>query len=63
MDSGASISVPDIPTYMVITQLFNACSHDQHDTWKTLIFASQSEVPTKHGLSVTFFLFNEIKTR
>ena len=36
MESSASISVLRIPTYIMITQTFSVCNHDQHDTSRTL---------------------------
>ena len=36
LDSDASISVRIIPTYKIITQLFNVRCYDQLDTSKTL---------------------------
>ena len=35
LDTGASISVPNTPTYTMITQMLYVCYHDQHDTSKT----------------------------
>ena len=43
LNSGASILVLIITTYMMITQMFNFCDHDQHDTSKTLTIANQSK--------------------
>ena len=31
LDSSASILVPKIPTYMMMTQMFNVCNHDQQN--------------------------------
>ena len=31
LDSSASIPVPKRPTYMMMTQMFNACNHDQQN--------------------------------
>ena len=55
LDSGASISVLNLPACMMITQIFNVCNHDQHNTSKTLTIADQSEIPIKQDISVTCF--------
>ena len=55
LGSGAFILLPDIPTYKIITQIFNVCNHDQHETTKMLTLASQSEVPIQQCISVTCF--------
>ena len=58
LDNGASISGPNIPTYGMITQMFNVRNHDKPNTAKTLIFANQSEVPMKQNISVPCFSSN-----
>ena len=45
LDRCAFTSLLIIPTYMMITQVFNDSIHDQHDTSETLTIANQSEVP------------------
>ena len=61
--SGASSSVLKIQTYMMITQMFNFCNHDQRDTSKTLTIANQSDVPNKQYFSVTGFSSMDTKSR
>ena len=55
MDSGASISVLNLPTFLLITQTFNVCDYDQQDISKTLTNANESKVLNKHYISVTCF--------
>ena len=43
LNSVAFIFVLIITTYTMITQMFNFCDHDQHDTSKTLTIANQSK--------------------
>ena len=38
--NGASIAVLNIPIYMIISQMFNVCIHDQHDPSRTLTNAN-----------------------
>ena len=61
--SAASISVQKISTNLMITQRFNVCNHDHHETWKTLTTANQSKIPMKQYTSVTCFFFNRIKVK
>ena len=63
LDIGASISVLNLPTYMIITQKFNVCIYTQHVTSKTLTIANQSEVPFKQRISVTCFPSKRTKSR
>ena len=63
LDSGAFNSLLKIPTYTMITQMFNVCHHDQHDTKKTLTTANHSEVPNKQYISEPCFSTIETKSR
>ena len=63
LDSGASNSLLNIPTYMMVTQIISVCNHEQHITSKTLNFAFQSEVPIKQYISVTSFASKKNKSR
>ena len=53
LDGGALILVLNLPNFLMITQIFIVCNHDQHDTSKTLTNANQSEVPIKKYVSLT----------
>ena len=48
LDSGASISVLNYPTYVTIANLPNFKQNDSLNTSKTLIVANQTEVPILH---------------
>ena len=63
LDSGEIILVLNIPPCMMITQMFNVWSHDQHDTSKTMTIANQSEVSFKLSISATCFSSIETKWR
>ena len=63
MDSGESIPVHIILTYMMITQKFKVFNIDQHDISKTLSSSNQFEVPFEHYTSVFRFSLKEIKSR
>ena len=54
-ESGASVSVLNIPTYILINRLFKVRNYDQHDTSKTLTIANQSEVPSKQYIYLNCF--------
>ena len=45
LDSGAIISVLNIPTDMMNIQMFNLCNHKQHGTSKTPLVGNQYAVP------------------
>ena len=47
---------------MIITQMFNVCSQNQHDTSIKLTMASQSETPIEQFVSVTGFSSVETKS-
>ena len=53
MDSGASISVLNLPTYLMIAKMYNITTSDPLDSSKTLMIANQSELPIKHYITVT----------
>ena len=53
LDSGASISVLNLPTYLMIAKMYNMTSSDPLDSSKTLMIANQSEVSIKHYITVT----------
>ena len=36
LESGALISIINIPTFVMITHISEVSNHDQQDTWKTL---------------------------
>ena len=52
-----------VPTYLMPTQLFNVCDHDQLDTSKTLTVFKYYKLPIKHYKFVTCFSSFETKTR
>ena len=56
LDSGACFLVLNIPTYMIITQIFNAYNHNQHGNSKPLTMAKLSEVPNESY--IILFLIN-----
>ena len=62
LDSGASILVPILPTYMMIARMFIVCNYDQHDTSNTLTIAIQTEVRIKQYVFVTCFSIIETKS-
>ena len=54
MDSGASISVLNYPTYLTIAKLRNiTCNNKTNHTSKTLTVANQTEVPILHYVTTT----------
>ena len=54
LDSGASNSVLNCPTYLTIAKLLNiTCNNKTNHTSKTLTVANQTEVPTLHYISTT----------
>ena len=59
MDSGASISVLNIPTYVRIEKLFNIKQNNPHNSSKTLRVANETETPHLHY--VTFTLYTTIE--
>ena len=60
LESGASISVPIIPTYILITQMCNVCIYEQYDTSEKLKNGNQFEIPNKRYTSV--FGFSSMET-
>ena len=52
LDSGASISVLNSPTYVIIAKL-NIKQNSPHKLSKTLTVANQSEVPILHYVTIT----------
>ena len=57
LDSGASISVLNYPTYITLTKLLDirpnhTSDNGPHNTSKTLIVANQTEVPTLHYANI-----------
>ena len=63
LDSGAFISVHNLPTFMTIIQMFKFSNQEELDSYKTLTIANQSEVPMKQFLFVSFFLSIELKSQ
>ena len=54
LDSGASISVLNYPTYLTIAKLLNiTCNNKTNHTSKTLTVANQTEVPILHYITTT----------
>ena len=53
LDSGASISVLNHPTYITIAKLLNNKQNPPHSSSKTLAVASQTEVPILHYITIT----------
>ena len=54
LDSSASISVLNYPTYLTIAKLLNiACNNKTNHTSKTLTVANQTEVPILHYITTT----------
>ena len=53
LDSGASISVLNHPTYITIAKLLNIKQNPPHNSSKTLTVANQTEVPILHYITIT----------
>ena len=53
LDSGASISVLNYPTYITISKLLNIKQNNSHHSSKTLPVANQTEVPILHYITIT----------
>ena len=53
LDSGASISVLNYPTYITISKLPNIKQNNSHHSSKTLTVANQTEVPILHYITIT----------
>ena len=53
LDSGASISVLNYPTYIIISKLPNIRQNNSHNSSKTLTVANQIEVPILHYVTIT----------
>ena len=54
LDSGASISVLNYPTYLTIAKLLNiTCNYKRYHISKTLTVANQTEVPIIHYITAT----------
>ena len=53
LDSGASISVLNHPTYITIAKLLNIKQTSPHNSSKTLTVANQTEVPILHYITIT----------
>ena len=54
LDSGATISVLNYPTYLTIAKLLNiTCNNKTNHTSKTLTVANQTEVPILHYVTTT----------
>ena len=54
LDSGASISVLNYPTYLTMAKLLNTtCNYKTNHTSKTLTVANQTEVPILHCITAT----------
>ena len=53
LDSGASISVINYPTYVTIAKLLNIEQNNTLNSSKTLTVANQTEVPILHYITVT----------
>ena len=64
LDSGASISLFNYPTYLTIAKLFNiTCITKTNQTSKTLAVANQTEVPILHHITTTLNTSNEKTSR
>ena len=65
LDTGASISVLNLPTFHVISKQLNinVPTNIQNKRAKTLTVANQTEVPIKHYISMTCFTEVNHKTR
>ena len=55
LDSGASISVLQLPTYLIIAKMYDISSSDPLNSSKTLTIANESEVPIKPYETVTCY--------
>ena len=53
LDSGASISVLNHPTYITIAKLLNIKQTSPHNSSKTLTVANQTEFPILHYITIT----------
>ena len=53
LDSGASISVLNYPTYVIIAKFLNINLNNLHNSSKTLTIANQTEVPILHFVTLT----------
>ena len=53
LDSGASISVLNHPTYITIAKPLNIKQNPPHNSSKTLTVANQTEVPILHYITIT----------
>ena len=54
LDSGATISVLNYPTYLTIAKLLNiTCNNETNHTSKTLTVENQTEVPILHYVTTT----------
>ena len=53
LDSGASISLLNYPTYVTIAKLVNLKQNNPHNSSKTLTVANQTEVPILHYVTFT----------
>ena len=53
LDSGASTSVLNHPTYITIAKLPNITQNPPHNSSKTLTVANQTEVPILHYITIT----------
>ena len=53
LDSGASISVLNHPTYITIAKLLNIKQTSPHNSSETLTVANQTEVPILHYITIT----------
>ena len=53
LDSGASISVLNCPTYVTIAKLLNVKQNNPHNSSKTLMVANKTEVPNLHYVTLT----------
>ena len=64
LDSGASISVLNYPTYLAVAQLLNITSNNKtNHISKTLTVANQTEVPILHYITTTLNLSIEQTSR
>ena len=53
MDSGASISVLNYPTYVLFTKLLNNKQNNPHNSSRTLTVANQTKVPILRYVALT----------
>ena len=61
-ESNESISLLNVPTFMMIIQTFSVCNQGKHDTTKLLTIANESKLPIMKYLSVTCFSSLEKKS-